>query len=117
MAKATINTKTGSVITVEGDEKDIVSIIKKLESPSIPLKENAGRKGNSHRRDSAPDLIVGLRDNDFFSQPRTLNDIVDALAEKGYAYPATTLSGVMINLVKNRVVGRKKVEGKWVYGK
>jgi hypothetical protein len=69
------------------------------------------------KRDSAADLIVRLKEEGFFEKPRTLGDIASALEESGHLYPVTSLSGVLLNLLKQRQLRRKKVEGKWVYGK
>ena len=117
MAKATITTKNGSSIIIEGDKNDITNIISKLEGLTLENNKSTTLKGKHQKRESAGDLILGLKEDDFFSTSRNLNDIVEALAEKGYAYPSTSLSGVMIDLVKKRLLGRKKVAGKWVYGK
>jgi hypothetical protein len=117
MTKATITTKSGSVITIEGDKSDIANIISKLEGPSSETPRSAPTKDKHQKRESSGDLILGLKEEGFFSTARNLNDIVEALSEKGYAYPSTSLSGVMIDLVKKRLLGRKKVAGKWVYGK
>lgn len=32
-------------------------------------------------------------------------------------YPVTTLSGVLLALVKRKALGRKRAGGRWVYGK
>jgi hypothetical protein len=46
-----------------------------------------------------------------------LAEVSKALEEQGYIYPVTTLSGVMLGLVQKKLLGRKKIEGRWVYGK
>jgi hypothetical protein len=58
-----------------------------------------------------------LREEGFFNKPRGLTEIAKALEERGYIYPVTTLSGVVLGLVQRKDLGRKKVEGRWVYGK
>jgi hypothetical protein len=74
-------------------------------------------KKDEKKREGASDLIVGLREAGFFEKPKALSEIADALEEKGYLYPVTTLSGVMLGLVKKKDLRRKKHEGRWVYGK
>ncbi|MBI2639514.1 MAG: hypothetical protein HYW90_01325 [Candidatus Sungbacteria bacterium] len=123
MAKATIKSKTGAIITIEGTDKEVSNMLANFETTAT-----AGRvreiikKANSERKDqkkraAASDLIVGLKEDGFFDKPKGLNDIAHALEEKGYIYPVTTLSGVMIGLVQKKLFGRKKIDGKWVYGK
>jgi hypothetical protein len=121
MAKARITSKSGALITVEGSEKEVAEIIRIIEqgtpgntkTPST-VKTN---KRDQRKRAGASDLVMDLNEDGFFSKPKSLTDIAEALEEKGYLYPVTTLSGVMLALVKKKLLGRKKVEGKWVYGK
>jgi hypothetical protein len=123
VAKATIRSKSGAIITVEGNESEVSSILAAYERTSVvgQAKEAIARsrttKKDEKKREGASDLIVGLREAGFFEKPKALSEIADALEEKGYLYPVTTLSGVMLGLVKKRDLHRKKHEGRWVYGK
>lgn len=123
MAKATIKTKTGSIITIEGTQEEISRVLASMETAATvgrvkeEVKKVVSEKKEQKKRAAASDLIVGLKEDGFFDKPKGLNDIAGALQEKGYMYPITTLSGVMIGLVQGRLLGRKKLEGKWVYGK
>src|SRR6266568_2191086 len=123
MAKATIKSKTGAVITVEGSESEVSGILTAYERISSVghakeaiARTRAARK-SERKREGASDLIIGLKEGGFFEKPKALAEIADALEEKGYLYPVTTLSGVMLGLVKKRELRRKHHEGKWVYGK
>ena len=123
MAKATIKSKTGAVITVEGSEKEVANIIAAYErtaavghAKEVVAKTKAVRK-EEKKRGAASDLVISLKEDGFFDKPKGLTQIADALQEKGYIYPVTTLSGVVLGLVQKKFLGRKKVEGKWVYGK
>jgi len=123
MAKATIKSKTGAVITIEGSEQEVSNILATFErtafvvrSKEIMTKAQAAKK-EQKKRSGASDLIVELKEDGFFEQPKSLTDIAKILEEKGYLYPVTTLSGVMLGMVQKRLFRRKKVEGKWVYGK
>jgi len=125
MPSATIKSKSGAVISIQGTEKEVASIIRLLErenhdtstSPKgRPAKKRTAPKGEM-KRAGATDLIVNMLNGGFFNKPKTLNEIEAALEEKGYLYPVTTLSGVMLGLVNKKLFGRKKMEGKWVYGK
>jgi hypothetical protein len=123
MAKATIKSKTGAVITVEGDEKEVSNILAVYERTSVvdqakkAIARTRTAKTREKKREGAGDLIVELREAGFFEKPKTLGEVGHALEEKGYLYPVTSLSGVMLGLVKKRELRRKQHEGKWVYGK
>jgi hypothetical protein len=123
MAKATIKSQTGATITVEGTTEEVSNVISAYERTSVVghAKEAIARakatKKTEKRKESASDLIVGLKEEGFFQKPKTLGDIGAALEERGFLYPVTSLSGVVLGLLKKRQLRRKKVEGKWVYGK
>lgn len=123
MAKATIKSKSGAVITIQGTQKEIASIIGAFEGATAdaPAKEQRLKAGTTKKEDrkraAASDLVIGLKEDGFFDKPKGLTEIANALEEKGYLYPVTTLSGVMLGLVQKRLLGRKKLDGRWVYGK
>lgn len=123
MAKATIKSKTGALITVEGSDSEISKILSAFErteqvgQAKRTVTKVQAEKKDQKKRQSAFDLLIGLREEGFFEKPRMLNDIAQALEEKGYLYPVTTLSGVVLALVQKKHLRRKKVEGRWVYGK
>jgi hypothetical protein len=123
MAKATIKSKSGAVITVEGSEQEVSNILATFERTSVVghAKEAIARsrtvKKGEKKREGASDIIVGLREAGFFDKPKGLGEVSQALEEKGFLYPVTTLSGVVLGLVKKKELRRKKHEGKWVYGK
>jgi hypothetical protein len=123
MAKATIKASSGAIITVEGTQEEVAKIISSYEKTSVvgQAKEAIARtksiKNKAKRQEGASDLLIGLREAGFFAKPKTLAEMSDALEEKGYLYPTTTLSGVVLGLVKRKELRRKKMEGRWVYGK
>jgi hypothetical protein len=123
MAKATIKSKSGVLITVQGTHEEIVSIIGVFEGSTAAVSAK-GQKSKVHvarkeerKRAAASDLVISLKEDGFFDKPKGLTEIANALEEKGYLYPVTTLSGVMLGLVQKKLLGRKKLEGRWVYGK
>ncbi|MGC2224569.1 MAG: hypothetical protein WA624_20555 [Methylocella sp.] len=123
MAKATIKSKTGALITIEGSEAEVSSILATFENagttnqPRRSARRAVTTSKEEKKRLGASDLVVGLKDEGFFEKPKGLGEIGKALEEKGYLYPVTTLSGVVLSLVQKRALRRKKIEGKWVYGK
>lgn len=123
MAKATIKSSTGALITVEGTPQDVSTVISAYEGTTAltqakhAVARTKAAKRSEKKREGASDLIIGLRESGFFAKPKSLGEIGDSLEEKGYLYPTTTLSGVVLGLVKKKELRRKKVDGRWVYGK
>ena len=128
MAKATIRSKTGAVITIEGSEAEVSGILAAYERTAAvghaavtQAKATVAKskivKKESKTRMSASDLIIGLKEEGFFEKQKAIGEISKALEEQGFLYPVTSLSGILLALVQKRLLRRKKVEKKWVYGK
>lgn len=123
MAKATIKSKTGATITIEGTQDEVSGVVAAIENAGVPdrAKGSPARattaKKREKKRESASALIIGLREEGFFDKPKTLGDVAAALEEQGFLYPLTSLSGIVLGLLKKRELRRKKQDGKWVYGK
>ncbi|MGA7676666.1 MAG: hypothetical protein WCA78_16665 [Rhizomicrobium sp.] len=123
MAKATVKTTSGAVITIEGSDGEVSSILGVFErATAVGRAKETLTKGKraakeNKKRQSASDLIIALKEDGFFEKPKSLGDISKAIEEKGYLYPVTTLSGVVLGLVQKGFLRRKKIGGKWAYGK
>lgn len=123
MAKATIKSSTGALITIEGSESEVSSILTTFErSAAISQAKDAVsrqkvQKADTKKRLAASDLVIGLNERGFFEKAKTLTEISEALEEEGFLYPVTTLSGVVLGLVKKKHLRRKKIDGRWAYGK
>lgn len=123
MARATIKSQSGALITVEGTPDEVSGIISAYEATSVVgqakkaiARAKATKKQAGHRA-SAVDLITSLKEESFFEKPKSLGDISSKLEEQGHLYPVTSLSGIVLGMVKKRLLRRKKIDGKWVYGK
>ena len=123
MAKATIKSTTGALITIEGTEKEVSEILTKFERTTsigqvkATITKVRADKKEQKARSSISDLVVTLKEEGFFEKAKGLSEIGEKLEERGYFCPVTTLSGVMLGLVKRHLFGRRKVDNKWVYGK
>jgi len=123
LPKATIKSKSGAVITIDGSESEIAKIVSAFQQSErvVQVRQRVSKmkveRKEQKKRQSAAKLLIGLKEEGYFEKPKALGDITRALEEKGYLYPVTTLSGVVLSLVKNKHLRRKKVEGRWVYGK
>lgn len=78
------------------------------------LKEKTARKIVSKKK-SILDLLIELKNEGFFKQPKYLKDIVDKLASRGYHYQSSSLTNPLQRAVRNRILGRIKKKGKWAY--
>lgn len=121
--KATIKTQSGAVITVEGSEKEISHVLADFERSTLVTREKevvskkTSARKEQKKRSAVSDLVVTLQEEGYFDKPKSLTDIAHALQEAGHLVPVTSLSGVMLGLVQKKLFRRKKVDGKWVYGK
>lgn len=89
--------------------------IKKLEASSNT--SNMQKQKPANGRKSITDLLVELKDEGFFDEPKRVNEIVEKMAENGHHYPGSSLTEPLLRAVKNRVLGRLKKEGQWGYVK
>ena len=123
MPKAIIKSKSGAIITIEGTKDEITQIISDFERTSFvqaaktEIQKSVLERREEKKRSRASDLVIELREEGFFDKPKTLGEISHALENKGYLYPTTTLSGLVLGLVQRKQLGRKRENGKWVYGK
>jgi len=121
--KATIKSKTGALITIEGSEQEVSNILAGFERTAavghekIVRSKERTRQKEEKKRLGASDLVISLKEDGFFEQPKNLGEISKKLEEQGYLYPTTTLSGIVLGLVQKRILRRKQVGGKWAYGK
>jgi len=63
------------------------------------------------------DLFIELKKESFFDKPRFRDDIVKKLEEMGHIYSGDSLNSRLIKAVKSRILGRKRIDGKWGYVK
>ena len=126
MAKATVTTGSGLKVVVEGSQEEVHNIIQQLGSGSERSKRArrvASAKRGKHftsgkggkRLPTATDAILELKEEGFFDKPKALADIKEKLADQGMIHPLTTLSGVVLVLVRRRQLGRVKEDGRWSY--
>ena len=131
MAKALITTNAGTKISIEGSSseiKEIIPVIKRLEGGADRISDesavdygvfkNKRKRINSiQKSNTATDVILALREQDYFDKPKNLLEIKNALEEQGMIYPVTTLSPILLRLVRKRLIGRVKSDKRWCYVK
>lgn len=120
MAKAQYMTKEGVKITLEGSPKEIAELLGHLEVSSkeskAKLKKIEKEKPTSKTQKNTPiNLISSLIDGGFFKKPKDLGAVKQALEELGHFYPVTTLSPILLRLIRKRQLRRIKDKKRWLY--
>jgi len=114
MAKAQITTESGTKVTIEGDPEEVAILIKRFDKAasmaSVPV-----RTSRSIGRAGPQDRILALLAAGFFKMPQGLGAIRSALEQQGHFYPVTTLSPVLLRLVRSRNLRRIKENNVWSY--
>lgn len=117
MAKAHIRTPEGTEVALEGTPQEVAAVLRDLKVKTAPQAGAQKRGAGKPKRTklTITDLVADLKQGGFFKEPRGLTDIRRKLAELGYHYPLTTLSGSMQGQVRRRNLRRFREKGKYVY--
>lgn len=116
MAKAYVTTASGAKVTVEGTTEEVALLVARLEGKGKPTERRSRvSKGGSRPKATPTNLISDLIDGGFFKKPKELSAIKRALEEQGHYYPVTTLSPVVLRLVRKRQLRRIKDQKRWLY--
>lgn len=117
MPKAVVTTKAGATITMEGSQGELAELLKVFhvaERPGVASRATAARDKPS-ARPTPTSLISDLIGAGFFKKPQELGEVKRALEEQGHFYPVTSLSPLMLRLVRKRELRRIKEKGRWLY--
>ncbi|MEX0657409.1 MAG: hypothetical protein WD154_07700 [Nitrosopumilaceae archaeon] len=95
---------------VQNHEKRILKLEKPLNSPSKIKKINLAKS-------SIMDLILEVKEEGFFDKPKFHGDIVAKFEEMGHIYSGKSIDNPLSRALKARILGRKKIDGKWGYVK
>lgn len=117
MAKAEIVTPGGATVLIEGTAEEIAVLIKLFDSKNAATEKGDLRKDKPNKKIKTGPRghIEGLIESGFFEQPRGLGSIKSALEEQGQFYPVTSLSPVVLRLVRERELRRIKNNKQWTY--
>src|ERR1039457_5590772 len=116
MAKAHISLDNGTKVTVEGKPAEVAALIARFGSASASPKYATKSSFRKSAAKSGPvDLVSELIDGGFFKKPKELGAIKTALEAHGHYYPVTTLSPVLLRLVRKKQLRRIKDNKRWLY--
>lgn len=123
MPRATISLGSGATVEIEGTADEVAELLARFNSPAPSATTKGRRKKAPSRKPAASrksaggpqTLILGLIDDDFFSQKRTINEVQSVLEQRGHIYPLHSLSTPLVRLVRARKLRRLKEKEQWVY--
>ena len=117
MPTASITMPSGATIVIEGTPTEVADLVAKFQATEAHPGKSAARslRGATSWRTGPFELIVGLIEKGFFKTPRELGGVRVALEEQGHFYPVTTLSPIMLRLVRRKFLRRIKNNKRWTY--
>lgn len=117
MPTASITMPGGATIVIEGTQSEVADLVAKFQGTEAHTEKSVTRspRGTTSSRTGPFELIVGLIEKGFFKTPKELGAVRVALEEQGHFYPVTTLSPVMLRLVRRKFLRRMKNNNRWTY--
>ena len=120
MPKALITTQSGATVSIEGTQEEVASLLGIFEHGQLgrgrsfdEVPRHARTEGKS--KTTPTGLLSDLIASGFFETPKELGAIKIALEEQGQFYPVTTLSPLMLRLVRRKELRRIKDKKRWMY--
>ncbi len=120
MPKVTLTTQGGTKILIDGTASEVKELIARIEErQEIDFSGSTKQKTRKQkgRKNTATGVILSFRESGYFNKPKNLLEIKASLAEQGMIYPTTTLSPLLLKLVRKRLLGRVKEKKRWSYVK
>jgi len=129
MAKANLKLTDGTTVTIEGTPEEVAALLQRFSGavsgqrrPSRPRRaassERKVKSAVARPKPNGPvDYIRQLVEDDFFGTRQGLGDVRAALEARGHIYPVTSLSPVLVRLVRKRELRRIKEDNQWKYVK
>jgi hypothetical protein len=116
MPTASVTMPSGAKIVIEGSQLEVAGLLAVLQRAELPQPKSRPRAQASTTARSGPlELLLGLIDDGFFKTPKGLSFVKRALEEQGHFYPTTTLSPLMLRLVRRKALRRIKDQKRWTY--
>lgn len=116
MPTASITMPSGAKVVIEGSEPEVAGLIAMFERGQIARPKSRPRLQPSATARVGPlELLLGLITEGFFKTPKDLSSVKQALEERGHFYPTTTLSPLMLRLVRRKTLRRIKQAKRWTY--
>jgi hypothetical protein len=115
MVTATVTLPGGATVVIEGTRAEVADLLAKLQSSSSRQQSERSSTKVSAKREGPMQLILDLIDVGFFKTPQELGAVRIALETQGHFYPTTSLSPLMLRLVRGKQLRRIKNHKRWTY--
>jgi hypothetical protein len=116
MPKAVINLRSGSVVTIEGSQREVTDMLVQFREHDVGrTRVRSASRAEGPARPTPAVLLHELIDDGYFNEPKELGAVRATLQEKGHFYPATSLSPLLLRLVRRKTLRRIKDKKHWVY--
>jgi len=122
MAKADLTLPDGTTVAIDGSPDEITKILSAFgPGRAAPASKRRSRRGGATpgrapRSGKGPTAyIIQLREEGFFKSKRSLGDIQKKLEEQGHIYAITSLSPILVTLVRRKDLRRVKEGKRWAY--
>jgi len=116
MPSASITMPSGAKVVIEGSQSEVASLLAIFHGSERPqAKSRSGTPASAAARTGPLELLLGLIGDGFFKTPKELSSVKAALEEQGHFYPTTTLSPLMLRLVRRKALRRIKDGKRWTY--
>lgn len=117
MPKAVITTQTGATVAIEGTQDEVavlLGLFERNDRAELPPVSRP-KPGRLASKPTPVGLLSELIAGGFFATPKELGVVKRALEEQGHFYPVTTLSPLMLRLVRKKELRRIKDNKRWTY--
>ena len=122
MTKANIELPNGTKIIVDGTPEEVAKAVQLMQgglkaysSPKRQRRSAKSKRKSASNKQGPAERIRNLMQEGFFKEPKSIQDVRHALAEKGHIYPITSLSTPLVRLVRSREIRRLKDNKRWTY--
>jgi hypothetical protein len=118
MATASMTLPSGAKVVIEGTSEEVSTLLAKLQSAPASDVLQMSRKSAAKpavSRDGPMTLLLDLIGAGFFKAPQELGAVKIALEAQGHFYPTTSLSPLMLRLVRGKHLRRIKAQKRWTY--
>lgn len=116
MPTASITLPSGATVVIEGTQAEVANLLTIFQHGE-PVRTKARPRSvtNTNARTGPLELLLELIEEGFFKTPKDLGSAKQALRERGHFYPSTTLSPLMLRLVRRKALRRIKDSKRWAY--
>lgn len=120
MAKANLTLPNGTLVEINGSAEEIAKLMELYSGAKVNNKlasrtKNTTKKSDNFKKRGPFNFIQELKNEGFFKEKRSLQQVQKKLEEKGHIYAMTSMSAPLLRLVRKKILGRVQDKGIWCY--